>query len=315
VILLGSELELIRAVVEEKLFRIYEFSPWLSKDDILKKHLKKVGGRFKKNIELLKDLVELTYQGKPVIEVAKELRVRGHRVSPEDVLEIYERYRRKGIARIKTIGGIEKAPKPEVFVKTALAPAEEVVKKLKEIPEKTEFQTLKMELEELLTKLEETAVPTPETEERVPPSATSVAVQKIAEDIIKLRMSGIIDNLFRIDTWIEVLMLATREGDPLVFFSRSPDMEVNQANLAAASAVILSVSKSGSESFEKGGIREILIISRGGFMMLKPITEDYIMIVLISRDARIGTVIRDISWVSKEIETILKGELQKALTV
>jgi len=306
----AEDFEVLKAVVEEKLYRIYELSPWLSLDEVLKKHLKKVGGRFKKRPELLKELLTLTDGGKTVLEISKELRMKGFRVSPEDIFEIYERYRRKGIVRMKTIGVVEVAPKPEVYMKTTIVPAEEIVEKLRSLPEASKTEALKQELDKLLSTIEEQELPVAEEVVKPPPI---VPRRKVAEDVIKIRMSGIMDNLFKIDAWIDVVMLATSEGDPIVFFSRMAEVPINQANLAAASAVIFSVSKTGSESFKKGRVKEILILARRGYILLKPITDTYIMIALINKGASLGIALRDLSWISKELETLIGLEAKKEL--
>lgn len=302
---------MLRAIVEEKLYRVYETSPWLSKDEILKKYLKKIGGRFKKRADLLQELINLTDGQRTVLDVSKELRIKGFRVSPEDVFEIYERYRNKGIVRVKTVGRPEIAAPAEAYMKTAIIPAESIVEKLRSVPEVERVETLKDELDKLLTKLEE--IPTvPEEPSEIVPSQL-VPIRKVAEDVIRIKMSGLIENLFAIDNWIDVIMLATREGDPIVFFSRTPDIDINQANLAAASAVIYSVSKTGSESFERGRVKEILILAKNGFILLRPLADVYIMISLIDRRAKLGIALRDLNWVSKEMEALISGELQERL--
>lgn len=307
--MLAENIEILRSIVEEKLYRVYEISPWLSTEEILKKHLKKVGGRYKKKPNLLQDLIKLTDGEKAVLDVSKELRLKGHRVSPEDVIEIYERYRRKGIVRVRTVKALEIEKPVETYMKTTVVQAEEIVEKLREVPDMERVTVLKQELDKLLSKLEDVSVPVAEEI----PQPRVVPIRKVAEDIIKIRMSGLIDNLFTIDEWVEVILLATREGDPMVFFSRSAETDINQANLAAASAVIYSVSKTGSDSFEKGNVKEILILARGGYILLRPISKEYIMISLIHKSAKLGIALRDLGWISKELEKILEGASQEEL--
>jgi len=303
---LSNNLAILRAMVEEKLYRVYEFSPWITKDEIIRKYLKKIKSKFKRRKDMLTKLVLLTDGEKSVLDISRELRSEGFRVSPEDIFGIYEQYRKKGIVRVKTVGRVvEEAPK-EAFIQVAVAPAEEIIEKLEKAPEKVDTEVLKAELEDMLSKLEEMPLEVPE-EEEVPVPKT-VTARKVAEDIVKVKFSGIIENLFSIDQWIEALMMATREGDPVVFFSRIPNSTINQANLAAASAVIYAVGVNGSQSFEHGNVREILVLAQDGYIVIKPITKDYILISLISRSAKLGIALRDIKWVSNEMKKILQKE-------
>lgn len=309
---MSDNLALLRAMVEEKLYRVYEFSPWINKDEVIKKYLKKIKSKFKKRIDMLTKLALLTDGEKTVLDISRELRSEGFRVSPEDVFNIYEQYRRRGIVRVKTIGKIiEEAPK-EAFMQVAVAPAEKIIEKLEKAPGKMDAESLKAELEDMLSKLEEIPLEVPE--EKEVPVPTTVTARKVAEDIVKVKFSGIIENLFSIDQWIEALMMATREGDPVAFFSRTPNTTINQANLAAASAVIYAVGVNGSQSFEHGNVREILVLAQNGYIVIKPIAEDYILISLISKSAKLGIALRDVKWISSEMEKILQRGVTEVMT-
>ncbi len=298
-------------MVEEKLYRVYEPSPWVPRDEIIKKYLKKIKSRFKRRVDMLSELILMTDGEKSVLDVSRELRSKGYRVSPEDVFDIYEQYRKKGIVRVRTVKiALEEAPQ-ETYMQIAVAPAEKIIETLKKAPDKIDTEVLKAELEEMLEKLEEVSIEVPE--EEAVPVPQAVPTRKVAEDIVKLKFSGIIENLFSIDPWIDALMIATREGDPAVFFSRSPETSINQANLAAASAVIYAVGVNGSQSFDHGAVKEILILAQEGYIVIKPITDAYILISLISKSAKLGIALRDVKWISNEMENILRTETKKAL--
>ena len=303
---MSNNLAVLRAMVEEKLYRVYEFSPWISKEDVIKKYLKKIKSRFKRRVDMLTRLAMLTDGVRSVLDISRELRSEGFRVSPEDIFNIYEQYRKKGVVRVKTIGKIVEEASKGAFMQVAVAPAEKIIAKLEKAPSKADTDVLKAELEEMLSKIEEVPVSVPEEEGA--PVPKTVSTRKVAEDVVKVKFSGIIDNLFSIDQWVEALMMATREGDPVAFFSREQNVTINQANLAAASAVIYAVGVNGSQSFEHGNVKEILVLAHDGYIVIKPITSDYILISLISKSAKLGIALRDIKWVSSEIEKILQKE-------
>ena len=298
-----KQIEMLRAMYEEKFMRIYEVSKWAT-DKELQSRLNTVASLYKgarKNA--VKQILKYVDGKKSVWDIAIAMREDGHVVSPEDVIDILEKCRREGIVRVRTVAQVA-LPKAEVYAKTTIAEADKVIEQLKPEAEvvSQNIEILKKELESVLSTLETQQV------EVVPEEVRAISPLKIVEDTLKLKASGVINSLFQIDKWISALLIATTEGDPIVLFSPKP-VDINQAEIAAASSVILATSSKYVESFGKKPIRRILVLADKGIMVIKPLINDYLLVSLINREAKLGIVLRDIEWISNEITNVLQAKV------
>ncbi|MHA1616311.1 MAG: hypothetical protein ACTSX9_03275 [Candidatus Njordarchaeales archaeon] len=299
----NNSVELLRSMYEEKFMRVYEVSRWATQKE-LNERINLIASLYKgARREAVKAILKYIDGEKNVWEIALRMREDGYVVSPEDVIEILDKCRKEGIIRVKTVAKIE-LPRTEVYAQAAISEAEQVVEQLK--PKEAiseEAVSLKRELESIISAIEPT-----KPQEALPEEMTAVPTTRIIEDTIKLRASGIINSLFNIDKWINAILIATKEGDPVVLFSPKP-MEINQASVAAAASVVLATSSKYIEGFGKKPIRRILILAEKGIMVIKSLTSEYLLVGMISRKAKLGIALRDLEWISNEISRLLEAEI------
>ena len=75
--------------------------------------------------------------------------------------------------------------------------------------------------------------------------------------------------------------------DGLVIASRLPD-QVEEDRIGAMGAAILSISSRSGEELDRGEMERVLIEGETGYLLIRSIGEDAILVALIDKDVRLG---------------------------
>jgi hypothetical protein len=75
--------------------------------------------------------------------------------------------------------------------------------------------------------------------------------------------------------------------DGLVIASRLPD-QVEEDRIGAMGAAILSISSRSGDELDRGEIERVLIEGETGYLLIRSIGEDAILVALIDKDVRLG---------------------------
>jgi uncharacterized protein len=75
--------------------------------------------------------------------------------------------------------------------------------------------------------------------------------------------------------------------DGLVIASRLP-RDVEEDRIGAMAAAILTISKRSGEELDRGGMLRVLIEGTDGYLLIRSIGEDAVLIALVDRGVRLG---------------------------
>ena len=75
--------------------------------------------------------------------------------------------------------------------------------------------------------------------------------------------------------------------DGLVIASRLPD-QVEEDRIGAMGAAILSISSRSGDELDRGEMERVLIEGKTGYILIRSIGEDAILVALIDKDVRLG---------------------------
>jgi predicted regulator of Ras-like GTPase activity (Roadblock/LC7/MglB family) len=75
--------------------------------------------------------------------------------------------------------------------------------------------------------------------------------------------------------------------DGLVIASRLPD-QVEEDRIGAMGAAILSISSRSGDELDRGEMERVLIEGETGYLLIRSIGEDAILVALIDKDVRLG---------------------------
>ncbi len=293
-----STTEIDESLSDENLLRIYETSRWISPEEISKKFIKPVSKRVKLKKDILEALLGTLDGKKSVWEISVMLRDKQFNVSPLDVYNALEAFRSVGVVRVIGLRPLEVIPHAEIYRKVPIA---ETI----HVPEAYEMEAV-ISKEEKIKGLPE-APPTIEIQE-TPPKVVAPPIPEMKIPVEKLTqgVEKIFKRFFAINDSAETALIATHEGIAVAFFSREAS-EIKEGSLAAASAVILNVAKRSGQFFERGTIDEIIIKAKSGYIIIVPVTPEFVLSVSTTDGARLGMVVRDVKWVSSQIRNIVKS--------
>ena len=75
--------------------------------------------------------------------------------------------------------------------------------------------------------------------------------------------------------------------DGLVIASRLPD-QVEEDRIGAMGAAILSISSRSGDELDRGDMERVLIEGESGYILIRSIGEDAILVALVEKDVRLG---------------------------
>jgi len=100
------------------------------------------------------------------------------------------------------------------------------------------------------------------------------------------------------DNGLEGAVIADLEGLPIASYLPA---EMDEDEIAAASAAILAISDSKLTEGGKGSVVQASIEAENGYLVIKPIGEDYVVSVLAPKDAKLGIILSAVRSIEKKI--------------
>jgi len=100
------------------------------------------------------------------------------------------------------------------------------------------------------------------------------------------------------DNGLEGAVIADLEGLPIASYLPA---EMDEDEIAAASAAILAISDSKLADGGKGSVVQASIEAENGYLVIKPIGEDYVVSVLAPKDAKLGIILSAVRSIEKKI--------------
>jgi predicted regulator of Ras-like GTPase activity (Roadblock/LC7/MglB family) len=100
------------------------------------------------------------------------------------------------------------------------------------------------------------------------------------------------------DNGLEGAVIADLEGLPIASYLPA---EMDEDEIAAASAAILAISDSKLAEGGKGSVVQASIEAENGYLVIKPIGEEYVVSVLAPKDAKLGIILSAVRSIEKKI--------------
>lgn len=92
--------------------------------------------------------------------------------------------------------------------------------------------------------------------------------------------------------------------DGLVIASRLPD-NVEEDRIGAMGAAILSISARSGEELDRGGMERVLIEGDTGYILIRSIGEDAILVALVEKEVRLGMLFYECKNCIEKLQEIL----------
>ncbi len=101
---------------------------------------------------------------------------------------------------------------------------------------------------------------------------------------------------------IEASAVVSRDG--LMMASLLPN-NVEEDRVAAMSAALLALGERTARELERGGLDQMMIHGKEGFVMMRDAGPEAVLTVLAKKEAKLGLVFLDVSRAAKELEKLL----------
>ncbi len=99
------------------------------------------------------------------------------------------------------------------------------------------------------------------------------------------QLDAILNEFERNVPHVEATAVVSTDG--LVIASRLPD-QVEEDRIGAMGAAILSISSRSGDELDRGEMERVLIEGESGYILIRSIGEDAILVALIDKDVRLG---------------------------
>jgi len=115
--------------------------------------------------------------------------------------------------------------------------------------------------------------------------ATAKEMEKLLAQVVK-------------DNGLEGAVIADLEGLPIASYLPA---EMDEDEIAAASAAILSISDSKLSDSGKGNVSQVSIEADEGYLVVKPIKDEYVVSVLAPKEAKLGIILSAVRSIEKKL--------------
>lgn len=99
------------------------------------------------------------------------------------------------------------------------------------------------------------------------------------------QLDAILNEFERNVPHVEATAVVSTDG--LVIASRLPD-QVEEDRIGAMGAAILSISSRSGDELDRGEMERVLIEGESGYILIRSIGEDAILVALVDKDVRLG---------------------------
>ena len=99
------------------------------------------------------------------------------------------------------------------------------------------------------------------------------------------QLDAILNEFERNVPHVEATAVVSTDG--LVIASRLPD-KVEEDRIGAMGAAILSISSRSGDELDRGEMERVLIEGEAGYLLIRSIGEDAILVALVDKDVRLG---------------------------
>lgn len=99
------------------------------------------------------------------------------------------------------------------------------------------------------------------------------------------QLDAILNGFERNVPHVEATAVVSTDG--LVIASRLPD-QVEEDRIGAMGAAILSISSRSGDELDRGEMERVLIEGESGYILIRSIGEDAILVALVDKDVRLG---------------------------
>ena len=144
------------------------------------------------------------------------------------------------------------------------------------------------------------------SDEISPEELLAALTEDVAVSEVSTKITEVLKELSTINGNIEASVVSSAEGLPVAWYAKTPEILREEGKVAAAVTVIFSTSERNSMDLGRGHVDHIVVRTKSGNIILKLISEDYILAVVTDSDAKLGVILRDMIQASKKIIKIIE---------
>lgn len=281
--------------LQQRFHQVYALSPWIKREELISKLPK-----YMKRIKIPPEEIVNFLGKKSVEEAAKDLRTKRIPITVMDLYNLLEKLRDSGYVRVIAA----KAPemivgvKTEVMPKVIAAPPEVIKPELEGVPPAEIVLPEAPVPEAVEAEVGATIVEVP-----IVPEARAFAPTELMQKVEEIKAARIIERYFDLNQYLQGIVLLPREGN-VVLLSMYKDVSLADAAVAVASTTIVSHAWNASETIKLGELKELIVESDNGFLVMSRLPKDLVLVALFERGVPIGLMIRDFMGLRKEIVDI-----------
>ena len=116
------------------------------------------------------------------------------------------------------------------------------------------------------------------------------------------QLDSVLSNFERNVPHVQATAVVSTDG--LVIASRLPD-QVEEDRIGAMGAAILSISSRSGEELDRGEMERVLIEGESGYILIRSIGDDAILVALVDKDVRLGMLFYECKKCIKTLTEIL----------
>lgn len=287
--------------LQQRFHQVYALSPWVKKEELISKL-----PRFTKRVKLPPEEIVSFLGEQSVEEAAKKLRTKNIPITVMDLYNVLEKLRDAGYVRVITT----KAPAAIVEVKSEVMPKiiapPEAIPKPEELEEVPPVEVIAPEIgpAEVPEKVTVTPVEVEIAGVPIVPETQVPAPVEIVQKVEDIKSAGIVERYFDLNEHLQAVVLLPREGN-VVLLSMYRNVSLADAAVAVASTTIVSHAWNASETIRLGELKELIVESDAGFLVLSRLPRELVLVALFNKGVPIGLMIRDFMGLRKEIVEIL----------
>ena len=297
------------SITVEEFFRIYELSPGLLDKNEIKEATRKIARELKIDEDAAFAVLNFLEQNLCVYEIARSARVSGYGISLDDTLDILESLRREGFLRVIGVKNPDDFEREEVITLVPALAEEEYITP-RTIEEKISVEGLKEEINELF-KEETPKVEMPEKPVKSPfaeleKDKSQMEIIRIGE-VVSEKIRFDIESLLSLNEFIQNILIATRDGLPILQITRKNVPGIDDAKIAAAASVIMAMSSKTTEDIGKKELDNVIVRTDKSLIVVGYIDSSYILTFLTDAKTPMGLMLADFNNLRKKIAKLIES--------
>ena len=275
---------------------------------VLNRIVKEMGKEEELDEKFPEELIKLLDGNNCIYDIVRELRVIGYNVSLDDVVTIINSLRAEGLIRVVSVKNPDKYERAEIVAIIPKIEEETPVVTQEMVEEKVDVSKLKDEIDTIFSEEKEgetRVMPEVNPLQEAETEAVPVEIVKIG-GIISEKIKFDIESLMALNNYIQHIVIATRDGLPVLQVTRKNTPALDESKIAAAASVIMAMSTRTTDELGKKGLDNVMIKTDQSLFIIGYIDTSYILTFIMDEKTPMGLTLTDFNSLRKKIMDLIK---------